>query len=216
VLSYDVSWSTYLTAGSATLSVKEWNGIGGGSVYDLVAEGRPTNLLDKLYHLYYKAESLLHRGTLRSTMATIYSDERGRSKLRTTRFNGRTIEFRPLASGPWEKRAAPALAQDPLSAIYVVRSLPLQAGHAFTMPIVDGRDIYHSRWQVAGPETIRTAAGSLPAWRLTPTLTSPEGKLLTNYRITMWVSNDARRLPLKLEAGLTVGNFVLTLTKVSG
>ena len=41
---------------------------------------RDRSLLDKLYHLYYKAESLLDARTLQPTYATVFSDERGMDK----------------------------------------------------------------------------------------------------------------------------------------
>src|SRR5581483_6154666 len=100
-LTYDVSWSTYLTAGTATMSVKDRKAAGAGAAYDLVAEGRPGSILDKLYHLYYKAESMLDTRTLQPSVATVFSDERGRTKLRTTRFTSRTtIEFQPRENEP--------------------------------------------------------------------------------------------------------------------
>ena len=38
VLTYDVSWSSYLTAGTATMTVKDRHAVGGGAfVYDFVA-----------------------------------------------------------------------------------------------------------------------------------------------------------------------------------
>lgn len=216
-LTYDISWSTYLTAGTATMTVKERRAAGTGGVYDLVAEGRPTALLDKLYHLYYKAESLLDTRTLQPSHATVYSDERGRTKLRSMRFTGRTTyEFAPRANEPWEKREMPALAQDPLSALYVIRVLPLRSGQVINMPIVDGGDTYTARLQISAPEPLTTPVGAFSAWRVTPTLLDGKGKAVTNRRITLWLSNDARKLPLKLQAGLPVGNFVLTLTRVGG
>lgn len=216
-LTFDVSWSTYLTAGTATMTVKERRPVGVGAVYDLVAEGRPGTLLDKLYHLYYKAESLLDTRTLQPAFATIFSDERGRKKLRTTRFTGRTtIEYAPRPDAPRETHTMPPLSQDPLSAIYVIRVLPLKAGQVFTMPVVDGPDVYHARWQIAGPEPITTPVGAFSAWRLTPALSDAKGQPVPNRRLTLWLSNDARKLPLKLQAGLAVGNFVLTLAKIAG
>lgn len=216
-LTYDISWSTYLTAGSATMSVKERRAVGASAAYDLVAEGKPGSLLDKLYHLYYKAESLLDTRTLQPSVATVFSDEKGRQKLRTTRFTGRTtFEFQPRANEPRQTYTRPELSQDPLSALYVVRVLPLRAGAVFTMPVVDGPDIYQARWQIAGPEPVTTPVGPFSAWRLTPTLSDRQGKAIPNKKLTLWLSNDARRLPLKLQVALPVGNFVLTLAKVAG
>jgi Protein of unknown function (DUF3108) len=215
-LTYDVAWAAYLTAGTATVGVKARTPMGSGSAaYDLVAEGRPIGLIDRLYHAYYKAESLLDTRTLQSTMATFYADEQGQTLLRTTRFIGlSTIEFQPEAGAPGQRRTVPPLSQDPLSAIFVVRARALKAGQGFTMPVVDGSDIYQTRWQVAGPEPLTTPIGTLPAWRLTPALSDVAGRPILDQSITLWLSDDARRLPLKLAAGLPVGTFTLTLTRI--
>ena len=58
-LSYDVGWSTYLTAGNATITVQEKKPSYGSTAYYIVAEGRPTSLLSKLYNFYYKVDTLL-------------------------------------------------------------------------------------------------------------------------------------------------------------
>jgi hypothetical protein len=218
VLTYDVSWSTYLTAGDATMTVKQrLPGAAGSSAFDLVAEGKPTSLLDKLYHVYYKAETYLDARNLRPSIATVFSDERGRQKTRTTKFTGPTaLEFQPKQNAPWEKHTTPPSALDPLAAMYVVRVLPLAAGKVYTMPVVDGSDLYNVKWQIAGPEPVTTPLGALQAWRITPTLTDGQGKAIPNKRVTLWMSNDARRLPLKLQVALPVGNFTLTLSRVTG
>ena len=80
-LTYDISWSTFLTAGSATVSVKEKKPSYGSTAYYIVAEGRPTPLLSKLYALYYKADTLLDVYTLLPQRGSIYSDENGRKRL---------------------------------------------------------------------------------------------------------------------------------------
>ena len=214
-LSYDVAWSSYVTAATATLTVKERQARGSSAVYDLIAEGRSVGLLDALYPVYYKAQSLLDTRALRPTISTFYSDERGSRHLRTTRFTGPTrIEFEPDTGGPRETRTVPAESRDPLSAIYALRAQPLQAGPVVSMPVVDGADVYQTRWQAAGPEPIVTPAGRFSAWRLTPSLSDADGQPITGVRITLWLSNDARRLPVKLQSELPIGTFTLTLTKI--
>lgn len=217
MLTYDVGWSSYLTAGSATLVVKERRINAGAAVYDLVAEGKPISLLDRLYHVYYKAETLLSTTTLQPAIATIYIDERGRTKLKTTRFlNATSMEFQPKAAAARERHAMPAGTLDPLAAVYVMRLLPLKAGQASTMTVIEDTNVYTVRWQIGTRELIKTSLGTLPAWRLTPTLTDTKGKPVPDRSIVVWLSDDARRLPLKFEAGLGVGTFTLTLTSVSG
>ena len=48
------------------------------------------------------------------------------------------------------------------------------------------------------------------------TVTDAAGKATDDGNLTVWISDDARRLPLKFTAGLAVGSFQLTLAKVVG
>ena len=63
-LTYDVSWSSYLSAGTAVVTVKEKRPSFNSTAYYIVAEARPTPLLSKLYTLYYKLDTLLDAYTL--------------------------------------------------------------------------------------------------------------------------------------------------------
>jgi hypothetical protein len=57
---------------------------------------------------------------------------------------------------------------------------------------------------------VKTAIGTVRAWKITPTLPSSEGA----RRLTVWVTEDARRLPVRMQAQLAVGSFDLTLKSV--
>ena len=218
-LTYDVSWTTFLTAGQATLSVKERRAAGPGRTqYYLVAEGQPSSMLQKLYHLYYKAESMMDTKTLRPASATLYSDENGRKRYKTSIFRGNGMVDYEVKTASTAKSTLkiPATAQDPLGAIYVLRAIPLKPGQApFTIPVVDSGKAYTMRVTVGARESVKTGIGTLPAIKLTLAVTGPDGKA-TDAPMTMWVSDDARRLPLKFMAGLAVGSFQLTLAKAVG
>ena len=87
VLVYDVSWSSYVTAGTATVTVREKKPSYGSTAYYIVAEGRPTPLLSKLYTLYYKADTLLDSYTLLPQRGSVYSEEGKDRRTKTTSFN---------------------------------------------------------------------------------------------------------------------------------
>lgn len=219
-LTYDVSWTTFLTAGQATLAVKERRPASGGrAAYYLVAEGQPSSMLQKLYHLYYKAESMLDTRTLRPSMATVYSDENGRKRYKTSLFRGNgqvDYEIR-TASTAKSSIKVETTAQDPLGAIYVLRAIPLKPGQApFTIPITDSGKAYRMRVSVGARESVKTGIGTLPAIKLTLAVTETNGKAAEASNLTLWLSDDARRLPLKFMAGLAVGSFQLTLARVAG
>lgn len=217
-LTFDVSWTNFVSAGTATMSVKERRPAGPGrSAYYLVAEGRPSSVLGKLYQLYYKAESMMDTRTLLPSMATIYSDEGGRKRYKTTTFKGNgSVQYEIRTSTTATSAIkAPATAQDPLGALYILRALPLKAGLSVPIPIIDSGKAYTMRVRVAGVENVKSGLGTLPAFKVAMTITDAAGKAESGG-FTLWISDDARKLPLKFSAGLTVGSVQLTLAKVVG
>lgn len=221
-LTFDVSWTSFLTAGTVSLSVKERRSMGAGrNAYYLVAEGLPSSVVGKLYQLYYKAESFLDTRTLLPTLATVYSDEGGRKRYKTTTFRGNgSADYEiKTASTATSTIKVPTTAQDPLGAIYILRALPLKAGLSLPIPVTDSGRNYTMRVTIGtadARENVRTELGTLPAWKVSLTVTEAGGKHASASTVTVWISDDARRLPLKVKAGLTIGSVQLTLAKVVG
>lgn len=211
-LTYDVSWSSTLTAGTATLRVAEKKPSFNSVAYYIVAEGRPSALLSKLYTLYYKVDSLLDVYSLLPQRASIYSEEGKRHRMKSTMFDHakktaeyqvetRTVVKKPLAIS--------AVSQDPLGAMFVLRSIPLKQGEKITMPICDNGANYKMLIEAGPTETIKTAIGGIDAQRLTLT---PQGADVGARGLTLWLSGDPAHVPVKMSAQLAVGAFVLTLS----
>jgi hypothetical protein len=212
-LTYDVSWSSYLSAGTAVVSVKEKRPSFDSTAYYIVAEARPTPLLAKLYTLSYKLETLLDAYTLLPQLGSVYTEEGSRHRLRTTRFDRREQKaFFEYQSGNTVKTefAVPALTQDALSVIYVMRSIPFKAGAHMTMPVSDDGIIYRLGIDVGAPEHVKTPLGELNAWKVMPVLTDDKGQTV-GRNLAIWISDDERRYPLKIQAELAAGTFNLLL-----
>ena len=215
-LTFDVSWSQFVTAGTATMAVREKRPSFDSIAYYIVADGQPTELLSRLYTLYYKADTLLDVSTLLPQRASVYSKEGGRERMKALRFD------QTARRGVYEVKTStvvtrtlklPAMAQDPLSAIYVLRSSPLKLGATFAMPVVNNGDIYRMDAKVVGKETVVTPVGQLAAWKIVPTIFDEHGKP-TGDTLGLWISDDGRKLPVKLEANLPIGDFRITLKEV--
>ena len=214
VLTYDVSWSSYVTAGTATFTVKEKKPSFGSTAYYVIAEGKPTPLLSKLYSIYYKADSLLDAYSLLPQRGSVYSDENGRKRIKTTSFNQgaksatyevqtATLVKKPVSIAPFT--------QDALSAIYVLRAIPLKPGGSMAMPVSDSGKMYKVQVKVGSVEPVKTALGTINAVRVSPTITDMAGKPQNTRGLALWISDDARRLPVKMQAEVAVGSFNLTL-----
>jgi hypothetical protein len=217
VLEFEIGWSTFVTAGTATVSVKEKRPSYGSTAYYILAEGRPTSLVSKLYTLYYKADTLLDSYSLLPQRGSLYSEEGKRHRMKTTTFNQTAkkatyeVETRTLVK---KDLTIPGFTQDALSAIYVLRSIPFKAGDKFNMPVSDNGQIYKVQMQVGAVEPVKTGLGTINGLKIVPVVTGPDKD--SPRGLALWISDDARRLPLKMEAQLLVGKFVVTLQKASG
>ena len=215
-LTFDVSWSSYVTAGSATMTVLEKKASYNSVAYYIVAQGQPGALLSKLYDLFYKADTLLDVYSLLPQRGSVFSKEGKRQRMKITMFDHRAntanyeVQTRTIVK---KDLRIPAYSQDPLGAIYVLRALALKAGDRFSVPICDAGETYKVDVAVAAPEVVRSGIGDVRAWKITPTLAKEQST--GARRLTLWISDDARRLPVKMQAQLAVGTFDLTLRSVT-
>jgi hypothetical protein len=215
-LNYDVSWSSYLTAGTAVVTVKEKKPSFKSTAYYIVAEGRPTPLLSKLYTLYYKVDTLLDSYTLLPQRASVYSEEGQRHRFKTTQFDRAAkkvfFEYKTETTVKADFPTSP-VTQDALSAIYVLRAIPLKAGDRMTMPVSDNGINYKVQFDVGAAERVKTPMGELSAWRVKLSVSDDKNRPV-GRNVAIWMSDDARRLPVRLQADLPVGSFNLLLRDV--
>ena len=212
-LTYDVSWSTFLTAGTAVSTVKEKKPSSNSIAYYIVAEGRTTPLLSRLYPVYYRMDTLLDSYVLLPQRGTYYSEEGKRHRLRTTQFDRAANKvFFEYQSDTTVKDNFPTspLTQDALSAIYTLRATAFKAGDRITMPVSDDGLNYVVQADIGAPERVTTPMGAFGAWKARLTVVDDKQKPVGS-NAAIWISDDARRLPVRLQADLPVGNFNLVL-----
>jgi hypothetical protein len=216
-LTYDVTYSSYLVAGTAVTTVQDKRATPGATSYYIVVEGRPVPMLASLYRLYYKMDTLLDSATLLPHRGSMHAEEGNRRRTALTRFDRTArkgfFEVQTEPGGRLEFDIPPQV-QDGLSGLYVLRSMPLKPGDAFTLPVADEGVVYNVRANVAGSERLRVPFGEFDASMLKVTITDPAGQPAA-ANTAVWISNDTRRLPLKMQADLAVGSFVLLLRQVS-
>lgn len=210
-LTFDVAWSNYLVAGTATSRVVEKRSSYNSTAYYIVAEGRPIPLVERFYQVYYKMDSLLDSYSTLSQRSSLYSEEGSRRSFASTLFNrsaGRaTYEEQNQAA---VQLTVPANVQDGLATLYTLRSRTFTAGDSLTVPVADEGSLYSVRFDVGAPAPLKVPIGQVEAWPLRVTIRDASNQPV-GQNVAAWISTDARRLPLKLQADLPVGNFALAL-----
>jgi len=105
-------------------------------------------------------------------------------------------------------------ARDPIAAFFYLRTLPLAPGTRVQLPVNDnGRNLILDV-QVAGVERIRAEGREQEALRVTPVLRQRIERRQP-LDITVWLSHDARRIPLIADVRAGFGTLHLELERYS-
>jgi len=119
------------------------------------------------------------------------------------------------------RRSVPGVVRDPLSALFAVRAALLRDGDALSFLVLDGIVLWRSRIEVHRERLrLENDEHSRKAIRLDGTnlrvddAGKPTG--LPARRYTVWLSDDAERVLLRMEAEIDLGKAVIELTSYTG
>ncbi len=213
-LAYTVSWSNLLRAGTATLRVVERRaGESGHEVYAIVAEAASVGWVSAIWHLYYKLDTVVDAATLLPVRASSYSEEGRRRRTKSLVFDRTTGTLRyelRTATLVTRELAFPRETHDALSVLYALRTVTLAPGRRIEWPVVESGKLYYVEFSVTRREVVRTGSASRSAWRIVPTIRQASGQAESSG-IVLWMSDDARRVPVKIAVDLALGDFVFLL-----
>lgn len=102
---------------------------------------------------------------------------------------------------------------DTLSSFYFVRTLKLEVGKPVYLTILDNKKTWTVEVQVLRKEKIKTALGTFDTIVIKPHMKS-EGILDKKGEMVIWLTDDSRRLPVKMQTKVKVGSITAIL--VSG
>ena len=105
--------------------------------------------------------------------------------------------------------------QDVLSAIYFIRTKPLEAGKSFEIFIGDGGHVYRVPVQVVERKRMKTILGRVNVVRVDPDLFGPE-RLIYNEKgqFSLWFTDDSRHIPVGGRIKTDYGTFDIKLKRV--
>ncbi|HEV2663634.1 MAG TPA: DUF3108 domain-containing protein, partial [Blastocatellia bacterium] len=98
-----------------------------------------------------------------------------------------------------------------LSAIYFVRLQHLKEGQMLTFPVSADEENYQFEVLVGKRESLKTDCGKVKTVRLEPKLFGPGRFFKRHGEMTMWVSDDNKRTPLRLVAKTPKGTITAKL-----
>jgi len=214
-LSYLIFWGPFV-AGRASLEVAGIEQIDGHDCYHLVGEARTSGLADMLYHVETKNESWLDVDELCTRQYRERRTEGKHIRAGETHYDyvAKLASSTNYITGKVRSIPLEAPAQDVISSLYFVRTKPLDLNvdQNFVISVSDTNYTVN-----LSPDLRKTMyfrpTGDIQALRIEP---KPTLKIVaTNKgRMWLWISDDARKLPLLVASEMRIGSAKLVLSKI--
>lgn len=138
---------------------------------------------------------IVSEGSYRERQATEYDQKANRVRTKDTAF------------------AVDPFTHDVLSAFYFIRTQPLAVGKSFELSAVSGKKTYKLKVICHREETVEVPAGKFKTWVIEPVL-KDDGLFKAKGQLWIWVTRDARRMPVKMQSKIPVGSVKAELIRV--
>ena len=105
--------------------------------------------------------------------------------------------------------------QDVLTLIYFLRTQKLEVGKSFDVPVSDSGRVFRFAVAIVERKQINTVLGRVSAVRVDPALFGENGLVRSRGLLSIWITEDDRRLPVKAQLKVDIGTFDIKLKRVS-
>ena len=106
--------------------------------------------------------------------------------------------------------------QDMVSGIYALRLLPLAVGASFEVYVSDSGLVYKIPVRVAAREQQKSIFGKVWCFRVVPEVFGTNRLIEKEGSITIWITDDARRLPVRAQINSDIGRVEVKLKSATG
>lgn len=216
-LTYSISWSNIVRAGIAVMEVKEGQTIGGRRTYQFTSRTHSVGLLDTFYPVQDTVESIVDANDLCSLTFHLQENHGKRKRRRQLTFDRENGTVRQaLNDDKPETYSVPECVQDALSSLYYVRTRQdFHAGKPIILDVFDGGKTWSVEVQTLGKERIKTPAGEFDTIEV-KTYPKYEGVFKHKGEIYIWLTDDARKIPVQMKSVISIGSIIATLTGIEG
>jgi Protein of unknown function (DUF3108) len=204
---FSIDWNG-LNGGSSLMQVQNIQRLDGRRVYRIVTKSESNSFVSKFYKVRDRAESYIDAESLYSRRFVKHLREGSYKKDVDVRFDQETHK---AAYDDGASMDVPARVHDVLSAFYYVRTQPLPAGATLLLPTHDNKRSYDMEVKVHKRERVQVPAGTFDCVVVEPILKS-EGVFKSKGSILVWLSDDARRIPVMVKSKVPVGSISISLT----
>ena len=211
-LTFTVDWRVF-TAGTAVFHLDQVNG-----VERISATGDSVGAVNMLFPVVDRFQAGIDTRTGCSTGFNKQIQE-GRRKIASDLIfdyahGKQTQNERNLVKGTATHKEAniPACVADSLGAMFYTESQPLVVGQTVSFPLADSMRTVTVGMKVESHEEVKTPAGTFETVKVQAT--ADEGIVKNRGQIWVWYTDDARHMPVQIQARLFWGTITFHLQSV--
>ena len=217
-LRYKMSYSGWLRAGTAILEIEE-TAYEGKKVFHAKGSGWTSGPIKWFYKVDDVYESYFDKDTIRPYLFKRKTDEVGYKKNRITSFN---YASKKAYVQDFTKQTDTTVAfvnvQDMMSSFYYLRNQKvdhLKIGDAIAIDMFLDSQVYPFKLQFLGREILSTKFGKIKSLIFRPLVQS--GRIFkAEESVTLWITDDENKIPIKMKASLSVGSLRAELESYKG
>lgn len=209
-----------VTAGYATLEVKEAT-IANKKVFHTVGLGYTTGMTKLFFKVEDNYQSYIDKTTSKPYQFVRKIDEGGYTKNQVGFFNQdkNTVFVKDIKNSTEKTFSVSENVQDIVSSFYYLRNHPnidkLKVGEAIMIDMFFDDEQVKFKLKFVGREVIDTKFGKVKSMIFRPLVQS--GRVFKEEEsLTVWVSDDDNKIPLRIKASLAIGSLKADLESYKG
>ena len=105
--------------------------------------------------------------------------------------------------------------QDIVTAVYMLRQMPLAVGKRFILKVSDSGLVYDVPIKVTARERRKSILGKLWCWKIEPEIFGEGNFIEQKGSLTFWITDDSRRIPVYAKLNTRLGGIHIKLKKVT-
>lgn len=218
-LKYRLSYSNFLTAGFATMNIKKATNKG-REAFHVVGKGKTTGMINWFFKVKDNYETYFYKDTFLPYRFIRQINEGGYTKDKEIFFDQENNEVIVIDNEKKNRKTfnTTGKVQDLLSSLYYMRNKDItgfKKGDEINLPIFLDQETMKMKLRFLGREIIKTKFGNIKAAKFRPLVEA--GRVFKEKEsVTVWVSDDENKIPLRIKASLSVGSLRADLHKYSG
>lgn len=203
----------YVNAGAGSFSINAEK-LNGKSVYHITGVGKTLASYEWAYKAYDTYETWVDVETMQPLKFVRNISEGGYKKYQTANFN-KSSNTVITNEGVFK---VPVCVQDVVSAVFYARNIDynkLRTNDRVAFNLYLDNEVYSMHIRYEGKEVISTKYGKFKAIRLKP-LTIKGTIFEGGEKMTVWVTDDANRVPIRVESPIIVGKVRIDMMDFKG